>query len=216
MTWRLALDQLKQFEADLFNIKTDLKNLIDEANPKGLIQVKQRGLDLKEQIKDSEVFSKYLVHKELVRLRFRDAVKDNELLISKTVRVISELKTEEEKLMIRNRMSKISHLLVPEPAVNKELEDFKLKHDEEINELKNKHKEDEAKYEKEKEDLLNQRIEIEQELQKLNDQYTVPNEDKKLISYEVNLKLKLRTNKFKLNYQAILLIYYILKLFVYN
>ena len=206
MTWRLALDQLKQFEADLSNIKIDLKNAIDATDPKDLIQIKQRGLDLKEQIKDSEVFSKYLVHKELARLRFKDTEKDNELLIDKTVRVISELKTEEEKLMIRNKMSKINHLLVPEPAANKELEDFKLKHDEEINELKNKHKEDEAKYEKEKEDLMNQRIEIEQELQKLNDQYTVPNEDKKLISYEVNLKLKLRTNKFKLNYNVILFI----------
>ena len=204
--WRLALDQLKQFEADLSHIKTDLKNAIDATDPKDLIQIKQRELDLKEQIKDSEVFSKYLVHKELARLRFRDTEKDNELLISKTVRVISELKTEEEKLMIRNKMSKISHLLVPEPAANKELEDFKLKHDEEINELKNKHKEDEAKYEKEKEDLMNQRIEIEQELQTLKDQYTEPNEDKKLISYEVNLKLKLRTNKFKLNYNVILFI----------
>ena len=187
--WRLALDQLKQFEADLSNIKKDLNNLIDEANPKGLIQIKQRGLDLKEQIKDSEVFSKYLVHKELARLRFRDASKDNELLICKTVRVISELKTEEEKTMIRNRLDKISHLFVPESAVNKELEDFKLKHDEEINELKNKHIEDKTKYEKEKEDLLNQRIEIEHELQKLKDQYTVPNEDTKLISYEVNLNI---------------------------
>ena len=214
--WRLTLDQLKQFEADLSSIKTDLKNAIDSANPKDLKQIKQRGLDIKEQIKNSEVFSKYLVHKELTRLRFRDANKDNELLISKTVRVISELKTEEEKIMIRNRLDKISHLLVPEPAANKELEDFKLKHDEEINELKNKHKEDEAKYENEKEDLMNQRIEIEQELQKLKDQYIEQNKDPMLISYEVNLKLKLRTNKFKLNYQAILLIYYILKLFVYN
>ena len=97
--------------------------------------------------------------------------------------------------MIRNRLDKISHLLVPEPAVNKELEDFKLKYDEEINELKNKHKEDEAKYEKEKEDLINQRIEIEQELQKLKDQYSEQYEDTKLISYELNLKLR---NKIKL------------------
>ena len=206
MTWRLALDQLKQFEADLSNIKTDLKNLIDEANPKDLLQIKQRGLDLKEQIKDSKVFSKYLMHKELARLRFRDANKDNELLICKTVKVISELKTEEEKLMIRSRLDKISHLLVPEPAVNKELEDFKLKHDEEINELKSKHREDETKYEREKEDLMNQRIEIEQELQKLKDQYIEQNKDPMLISYEVNLKLKLRTNKFKLNYNVILFI----------
>ena len=185
--WRLALDQLKQFEADLSNIKIDLKNAIDAENPKDLKQIKQRGLVLKEQIKDSEVFSKYLVHKELTRLRFRDANKDNELIISKTVRVISELKTEEEKIMIRNRLDKISHLLVPEPAANKELEDFKIKHDEEINELKSKHMEDEAKYEKEKEDLMNQRIEIEQELQKLKDQYIEQNKDPMLISYEVNL-----------------------------
>ena len=204
--WRLTLDQLKQFEADLSSIKTDLKNVINEANPKDLIQIKQKGLDLKEQIKDSKVFSKYLMHKELARLRFRDANKDNELLICKTVKVISELKTEEEKLMIRSRLDKISHLLVPEPAVNKELEDFKLKHDEEINELKSKHKEDEANYEKEKEDLMNQRIEIEQELQKLKDQYIEQNKDPMLISYEVNLKLKLRTNKFKLNYNVIIFI----------
>ena len=206
MTWRLTLDQLKQFEADLSNIKTDLKNAIDAENPKDLKQIKQRGLDLKEQIKDSEVFSKYLVHKELARLRFRDANKDNELLICKTVRVISKLKTEEEKSMIRNRLDKISHLLIPEPAFNKELEDFKIKHDEEINELKSKHREDEAKYEMEKENLMNQRVEIEQELQKLKDQYIEQNKDPMLISYEVNLKLKLRKNKFKLNFNVILFI----------
>ena len=187
MTWRLTLDQLKQFEADLSNIKTDLKNAIDAANPKDLIQIRQRGLDLKEQIKDSKVFSKYLVHKELSRLRFKDDEKDSELMIDKTVKVISEINTEEEKIMSKNRLDNISHFLVPEPAANKELEDFKLKHDEEINELKSKHMEDEAKYEKEKEDLMNQRIEIEQELQKLKDQYIEQNKDPMLISYEVNL-----------------------------
>ena len=117
----------------------------------------------------------------MASLRFRDADQDNELLICKTVRVISELKTEEEKTMIRNRLYKISNVLVPESDVSKELEDFKLKHDEEINELKCKHREDKAKYEKEKEDLLNQRIEIEQKLQKLKDE--------ELISYEIKLIL---------------------------
>ena len=81
--------------------------------------------------------------------------------------------------MIRNRLSKVSNVLVPESAVKKELEDFKIKHGEEINELKRNHIEDETKYKKEKEDLLNQRIEIEQELQKLK--------DSKLISFEVKL-----------------------------
>ena len=156
-----------------------------------MTHIQQRALDLKTQIKDSEVFMKYLVHKELVRLRFRDADKDKELLICKTVRLISELKTEEEKIMIRNRLDKISHLLIPEPAINKELEDFKLKYNEEINELKSKHMEDETKYEKERENLLNQRIEIEQELQKLKDQYEEECKKPKLISYEVNINLLL-------------------------
>ena len=179
MTWRLALDQLKQFEADLSNIKEDLKNVIKSSKPKDLMQIQLRASNLKMQIKDSEVFSKYLVLKELARLRFRDADKDKELLDCKTVRVISELKTEEEITMIKNKLDKINELLDSKPAVNKELEYFKLKHDEEINELKCKHREDEAKYEKEKEDLLNQRIEIEQELKELK--------DSKLISYEVKL-----------------------------
>ena len=117
----------------------------------------------------------------MVSLRFRDAEQDNELLIYKTVKVISELKTEEEKTMIRNRFDKISKVLVPESDVSMEFEDFKLKHDEEINKLKCKYREDEAKYEKEKGDLLNQRIEIEQKLLKLKDE--------ELISYEIKLIL---------------------------
>ena len=156
-----------------------------------MTQIQQRASDLKIQIKDSEVFSKYLVHKELTRLRFRDTDKDNELLIDKTVRVISELKTEEEKTMIKNKLDKINHFLTPEPAVNKELEDFKLKHEEEINLLKSKHREDEARYKMEKEDLLNQRIEIEQELQKLKDQDEEVCQEPKLISHDLNLNLLL-------------------------
>ena len=200
MTWRLTIDQLKQLEADLSHIKTDLKNAIDAANLKDLTQIQQRASDLKIQIKDSEVFSKYLMHKELARLRFRDIDKDKDkqLQIYKTVRVISGIKTEDEKLMIRNRLDRISHLLVPEPAVNKELEDFRLKHDEEINELKSKHREDEARYEKEKEDLLNQRIEIEQELQKLKDQYEEECKKTEIDFVRSKLKFKIK-NEFILN-----------------
>ena len=197
MTWRFALDQLKQYEADLLNIKSDLKNAIDSENPKDLLQIQRRTSDLKEQIKDSEVFSKYLVHKELFKLRFRDINKNNELMICKT---------EEEKIMIRKRLENINHSLDSEFAVIKELEDFKLKHDKEISEIKSKHKEDEAKYEKEKKDLLNQRIEIEYELKeikKLKDQYEEQTEDMKLISYKIHLNFKLRMIRFKQNYSKL-------------
>ena len=189
----MALDQQKQFEADLSNIKSDLKNAIDAARPKDLLQIQRRASDLRTQIANSEAFSKFLVHKEMTRLRFRDADRDNEMLLRKTARIISEAKTEEEKIMIRNRFERVKHLLAPEPVVNKELEDFKLKHDaeidnikkthteelgkvekkhsEDLDELKNKFKENKERSDKEKDDLLNQRIEIEQEFKKIKDQF---------------------------------------------
>ena len=75
----------------------------------------------------------------MTRLRFRDVDEENELLICKTAIIISQAKTEEEKGMIRNRFKKVRHLLAPEPEVNKDLEDFKLKHDAEIEDLKKNH-----------------------------------------------------------------------------
>ena len=209
MRWKLALDNHKAFEDILSDIKSDLDKTVRAVKPKDLINIQQRASDLKMQIEDSEVFSKYLVHKEMTRLRFRDAEKENELLICKTARIISQVKTEEEKIMIRNRLEKVSHLFVSEPEVNQDLEDFKLKHDaeiedlkkshsqlvdeitnklsEEIEEIKKIHEEERVKNSKEKEDLLNQRIEIEQELQKIRDKFAQLKEDPPLLSYEVKL-----------------------------
>ena len=180
MRWKLALDNHKAFEDILSEIKVDLDKTVRAAQPKNLMEIQQRASDLKMQIEDREVFSKYLVHKEMTRLRFRDVDEENELLICKTARIISQAKTEEEKTMIRNRFQKVRHLLVPEPEVNQDLEDFKIKHDAEIEDLKrshsqlvdeitNKHKvevkqiqkihkKERVKSNKEKEDLLNRRI----------------------------------------------------------
>ena len=211
MKWKLALDNHKAFEDILSNIIADLDKTIRAAQPKDLIEIQQRASDLKIQIEDSEVFSKYLVHKEITRLRFRDAEKENELFICKTARIISQAKTEEEKTMIRNRLEKVRHLLAPEPEVNQDLEDFKLKHNteiedlkkshnqlveeisnkhsEEIEEIKKIHEEEKLKNSKEKEDLINQRIEIEQEFQKIKDQFAQLKEDPPLLSYKVKLNI---------------------------
>ena len=211
MRWKLALDNHKAFEDILSDIKADLNKTIKAAQPKDLMNIQQRVSDLKMQIEDSEVFSKYLVHKEMTRLRFRDADKDNELLICKTARIISQAKTEEEKTMIRNRFEKVRHLFTPEPEVNKDLEDFKLKHDTEIEDLKKSHNQyiDEitnklreedmeikkileeviVKNRKEKEDLLNQSIEIEQDFKKIIYQLTKFKKDPPLLSYELKLNL---------------------------
>ena len=137
--WRLALDNHKAFEDILSDIKVDLNKTVKAAQPKNLMEIQQRASDLKMQIEDSEVFSKYLVHKEMTRLRFRDADKENELLICKTARIILKAKTEEEKTMIRNRFEKVRHLLAPENEVNQDLEDFKLNHNIEIEDLKKSH-----------------------------------------------------------------------------
>ena len=211
MKWKLALDNHKAFEDILSNIIADLDKTIRAAQPKDLIEIQQRASDLKIQIEDSEVFSKYLVHKEITRLRFRDAEKENELFICKTARIISQAKTEEEKTMIRNWFEKVRHLLVPELDVNKELEDFELKYDAEIEdlkksdnqhveEIKNKLSEDDmeikkileeeiVKNRKKKEDLLNKSVEIEQELKKIICQFTKLKEDPPLLSYELKLDL---------------------------
>ena len=238
MKWRLALDNHKAFEDILSDIKSDLDKTVKAAQPKDLMKIQQRASDLKMQIEGSEVFWKYLVHKEMTKLRFKDADKENELLISKTARIISQVKTEEEKNMIRNRLENISHLLAPEPEVNQDFEDFKLKHDEEIEDLKknhcqlvdeitnkhsnqieeiknkhneevkeitNKHSEETkeikkileeeiVKNSKEKEDLLNQRVEIEQEFHKIKDQFLKFIEDPPLLSYEVKLNIILTIN----------------------
>ena len=211
--WKLALDNHKTFEDILSDIKADLVKTVRAAQPKDLMKIQDRVSDLKMQIEDSEVFSKYLVHKEMTRLRFRDVDKENELLICKTARIILQAKTEEEKTMIRNRFEKVRHLLSPEPEVNQDLEDFKLKHNTEIEDLKmshsqlvdeitNKHSEDieeikkileeeRFKNSKEKEDLLSQRIEVEQEFKKIRDQFAELKEDPPLLSYEVKLNIVL-------------------------
>ena len=216
MKWKLALDNHKAFKDILSNIKADLDKTIRAAQPKDLMEIQQRASDLKMQIEDSEVFSKYLVHKEMTRLRFKDNEKDNELLICKTARVISQAKTEEEKVMIRNRFEKVRHLLVPEPEVKQDLEVFKLNYNTEIEDLKmshsqlvdkitNKHSEeieeiikileDEIfKNRKEKEDLLNKSIKIEQDLKKIICQLAEFKEDPPLLSYELKLNLILTIN----------------------
>ena len=185
MRWRLVLDNHKAFEDILSDIKVDLNKTVRAAQPKNLIEIQQRASDLKMKIEDSEVFSKYLVHKEMTRLRFRDTDEENELSLSKTERIISQTKTEEEKTTIRNKLQKVDHLLAPEPEVNQDIEDFKLKNYTEIEELKKSHNQhvDEitnkiskenmeiikilekkiAKNSKKKEYLLNQSIKIEQE-----------------------------------------------------
>ena len=76
---------------------------------------------------ESEIFIKCLVHKEMTRLRFREADNDSELLLCKTARIISQAKTKEEKTMIRNKFEKTSHLLDLEFEINQNLKDLKKK-----------------------------------------------------------------------------------------
>ena len=211
MVWKLGLDQHKAFEDILSNIKSILDNTVRAANPKDLTKIQQRASDLKKQIMDSEIFSKYLVHQEMTRLRFRDADKDNELHFCKTAGIISQANTEEEKTIIRNKFEKTSHLLVSKPEVNQNLEDLKQKHNteienlkkshsllvdeitnkhkEEIKEIKKKHEDERVINNKEKEDLLNQRIEVEQEFQKINDQLIELKEGPPRLTYEVKLNI---------------------------
>ena len=120
MVWKLGLEQHKAFEDILSDIRNILDSTVRATNPKDLTKIQQRVLDLKKQIMESEIFIKCLVHKEMTRLRFREADNDSELLLCKTARIISQAKT-----MIRNKFEKTSHLLDLEFEINQNLKDLK-------------------------------------------------------------------------------------------
>ena len=110
--------------------------------------------------------------------------------------------SEEVKEMTNKHSDKVEEI---KQIHNKEAEEIKKMHSEEIKEITNKlckeaekikkiHEEERIKNSKEKEDLLNQRIEVEQEFKKISDQYTELKEGPPRLSYEVKLNIILTIN----------------------
>ena len=205
IAWGKALKILKKFEANLLNIKKDLNSAIDASKFKALMQIQKRVSSLKTKIKNSEIFSKYLVHKELNRLRFRETEEDNEQFVWNTTKTISEASIEEDKIKVRKIFKNVSHLLDSESSTSKELNNMEQKHNTDIEILKQSHNitldeivkdpsenvdeikwkeiENKAKKKIKQEDLFHEKIVIEQELNKIKNQCIDSNPP--CISYQV-------------------------------
>ena len=63
--WAYALDQLKVFVERRDGIEDELEDVITDGRFKDLADIQERVFDLKTQIVESEVYVKYLMHKEM-------------------------------------------------------------------------------------------------------------------------------------------------------
>ena len=137
---------------------------------KDLSKIQQRTSDLKSKIIDSEAFSKYLLHKEMNKHRQRGRMNANNLLINNIIKDADKMKTEDEKAIIFERFQKLKELLEVKPGVNIELQEFKRNYYEDIKKIeKMKGEENKLKLQKEIDELLVQKVEIELEIKRIEE-----------------------------------------------
>ena len=125
-------------------------------------------------------------------LRKRDGVDANKMtsIIDKE---ITETNTEEQKSS-EERTHNFDKLYSSILSINQELEEYKKKHSEEIQRIKRQQLDDKELYEKEKEEWLAQRAEIEQELYDIKNKPLEISEELPNISYEVSGKKLINFN----------------------
>ena len=133
-------------------------------------------ISLKFKITESESYRKYLFHKDMNEHRLRDENDELKPTVAQAVRDMTEIGVEEQKTAIEETLQNWRNLYEYKPPISQELENIKQKYSEEVEMIKQQQLEDKESYEKEKEEWLAQRIEIEQELNnfknKLNDKKT--------------------------------------------
>ena len=118
---------------------------------------------------DSDVFIKYLKHKQLAKHIINERIEMKEL-VTQIGRDLAKVRAEEEKVMMRDKYQKWRHEFEPKPLLNLELKEFKQKYLAEIDEVKRKGKKDIKALQTENEKLLAQIVEAEHALNELKDQ----------------------------------------------
>ena len=131
--------------------------------------IKQFNNVFKSKITDSDIFSKYMKHKQLIKHIIKDWIEEKEL-VAQNVCDLAEVRTEEEKVMFRDKCQNWGTQFPSTSLVNLELEEFKQKHLVEIDEIKRKGEQDIEALQTENEKLLAQVVEAEQELNVLKNQ----------------------------------------------
>ena len=117
-------------------------------------------------ITDSDVFNKYLKHKQLTKYIIKERIEKKEL-VTQIVWDLAEVRAEEEKVMLRDKCKNWGTKFRSTSLVNLELEELKQQHIAEIDEIKRKGEQDIEALQTENEKLLAQVVEVEQELNEL-------------------------------------------------
>ena len=165
--WSLAFEQHKIFNEELKRIDRELGDVLSTNKLKDIAKIQQSASALKLKITESEIFSKYLMHKEMNKHRERGKLKESKNFINDLAKDYDMMKTEEDRTAILEKFKNIKNLLSFKHSENQELEEFKRKYLEDVDELKKKQEKYIEIYENEKNDLIAKNTKLEQELNRI-------------------------------------------------
>ena len=142
-------------------------------------------IPFKFRIIDSEAYRKYLIHKDMKELAYEDEKKEN-LVIDKTRINKIRIRTSIKKRRRKTDNQYLSDLDKSNPSINPEMEELKSVHSKEIKKLKQQQLKDKESYERDREEWLAQREEIEKELTDLKNKSNEEIDKSYCISYDLN------------------------------
>ena len=142
-------------------------------------------LIFKQKITDSESYRKYLFHKEMNEYRLRDENDNLDLTVTQVVKDMAEIRAEEHKLVIKERLSNWKNLIESKPSINKECKDSKVIPTEDIMIIKQQQIENMKSYERLKEELNAFKTDVDHRLNKAINQTEIIPKEIHSISYDV-------------------------------
>ena len=125
-----------------------------------------------------------MLHKDLSEHKSNKKLSNVKLPSSLLSKGLTETKFEIEKLSMAESLKKWKDIFELKPDLPGELEEIEKKHSEEISEIRKQQNIDKGNYEKEKLEWLNQRTEIEQELENIKAKLEL-SQTSNSISYDV-------------------------------
>ena len=125
----------------------------------------------------------------MIECRFNDNKTDLGLSVTQVVKDMTEIRVYDERTAIRERIQNWKNIYEPPSSLKTEFEEFKKNHLNEIENIKQQLVNEKETYEKEKEEWIAQRTEIEQELNSIKIQQENKLAELQSISYDVEFKL---------------------------
>ena len=117
--------------------------------------------------------------------RLRDENDELKPTLAQAVRDMTHIRVEEQKTAMEERLQNWRNLYESRPPINQELEKLKQKYSEDVETIKKQQLEDKKSYEEEKELLLAQIIEVEQELNNFKNKIKEKPAELPSISYDI-------------------------------